>query len=159
MAHIGFDFDGTLSVWLPGVKPDYTSGQEIFRGTAAVFSVVHWLKKQVGEGHQVSIITGRSQYHAPWLRLWCKTFLGFVPTIHCRPSFAPFDWEELAAWKSLVIQEERVAVYVGDNDRIDREAARMAKIRYICVTTIKRRKPPTPDALPSSTTCRSNESP
>ncbi len=63
-------------MWLPGVKPDYATGEAIFSKTAAVFAVLHWMRAPMAAGHDVCIITGRPASHALWIRQWCQSFLG-----------------------------------------------------------------------------------
>ena len=128
---IGFDFDGTLAVWPRGARVDYGDPQWALANSAAVLGTVKWLRSLLAGGHQVVVITGRDERHASSLNYWLLAFVGCRLPVMTRPDHVGLSCDAQAAWKAQAMLDAGVTVYVGDNPRIDKAAARMAHVRFL----------------------------
>lgn len=131
MARIGFDFDGTLAVWPQGVRADYSDPYGSIAKCAAVMGSMKWLKACIRNGHEVVIITGRDILHEGAIRYWLLQFTGKFIDVVTRPDYVSLDEASQANWKATEIAARTLLIYVGDNHRIDKEAARMAGVRFL----------------------------
>jgi acid phosphatase class B len=145
---IGFDFDGTLAVWPRGFQVRYDDATAAMVNAAAVLGTIKWLKASVRQGHEVIVITGRDALHHGHLRYWLFQFTGNFIDVITRPNTVGLDVMSQAMWKAQVIQDLDVDVYVGDNPRIDQEAARIAGVRFIDAGRLRRGElPPLPAVI------------
>lgn len=135
---IGFDFDGTLAVWPRGFQVRYDDATSAMVNAAAVLGTIRWLKASVRQGHEVLVITGRGALHHGHLRYWLFQFTGLFIDVITRPTTIDLDAAAQATWKAQVIKDLEVEVYIGDNPRIDREAARIAGVRFIDAGRLRR---------------------
>lgn len=128
---IGFDFDGTLATWPLGSRRNYNDAFYAMTHAAAILGTVKWMKAVMRRGHRVVVITGRGTAHRGPLRYWLFQFTGQFVDVVARPNHVGLDVVAQAAWKAQVLSELAVNVYVGDNHRIDKEAARLAGVRFL----------------------------
>lgn len=134
---IGFDFDGTLAVWPRGVRIDYDNPQWAMAQAAAVLGTIRWMKAVIKRGHDVVVITGRGAIHQGPLRYWLFQFTGHFIDVVTRPTAVGLNSAEQAAWKAKVVRELGVCMYVGDNHRIDKAAAKIAGVRFLDAKTFR----------------------
>lgn len=135
---VGVDFDGTLACLRPGAQRQFHDARQSILDAAALLGPTLWVQRMHTQGHEVLLISGRSVEHQGALRRWCLHFLGFAPPCYLRPRKLDLSCNVQATWKSQILRENGVSVYVGDNPRIDLEAARLAGIDYIDVGALIR---------------------
>jgi hypothetical protein len=125
------DFDNTLVVWPRDRMVQYRDVFQAMCDCAAVLGAVRWVKRQLGQGHEVTILTGRDETHAAALRYWSYVFLGEGVPVVLRPSGVGLSCGEQAAWKAQELQARGADLYLGDNLLIDLVAARMAGVAFL----------------------------
>lgn len=128
---VGFDFDGTLACWRQGAERQFANAARGMLDAAALFGPTLWARRLHQAGHVVIIVSGRGAIHEAMMLRWCHHFLGFRPQMHLRPSKVGLGCSDQAQWKSEILVNERISVYVGDNPRIDEAAAGRANVAYI----------------------------
>lgn len=128
---IGFDFDGTLSVWPQGARINYEDPTWTLANSAALLGAVKWVRRILAAGHEIVIITGRDARHASSLSYWLRAFVGQGLPVITRPTHVGLDCTSQAAWKAQAMMDARISLYVGDNLRIDQTAARIAQVQFL----------------------------
>lgn len=134
---VGLDFDGTLATWGRGEKPNYHDPRYAICYANAIYPSISFVRREHGNGHEFVVITGRGVAHRRELMSWCEAMLGFQVPVICRPNTIGLTHEAQAAWKSEMIQRIGARTYIGDNPRIDGEAARLSGARYIPIHQLR----------------------
>jgi hypothetical protein len=135
---IGLDFDGTLATWGRGEQPNYDDARYAICYANAIYPSISFVKREKANGHEFVLITGRGVAHRRELQAWCKSMLGFSLPVICRPATIGLACAAQASWKASMISSCGARIYLGDNDKIDAIAAKLASIRYMDVSQIRR---------------------
>lgn len=141
---VGFDFDGTLVCPRQGTGRNFHDPRQSILDAAALLGPFAWLRSLRRRGYQVIVITGRPEPHRKWIRAWLRCMLGQSLDVYCRPAEVLLDCPSQARWKARVLREEGVSIYVGDNWRIDGEAAMQAHVDFVDVADLIAGRTPRP---------------
>jgi hypothetical protein len=129
---IALDFDGTLAHWPRGITPSYVDPIICYAQAKACPIMTSICRDFIDLGFELHIVTGRSKSHQDLIERWTQEFLGPANT-HCRPDGVGLGCASQTGWKASILQALEPVLYIGDNELIDKAAARHAEVPYVDV--------------------------